>query len=174
MGPKPKLLKDRFWQRVNKTNTCWLWLGPKNPVNGYGQANWSRKELRKNRVVFAHRAAWILTYGEIPDNLQVCHKCDVRLCVNPEHLFLGTQADNLADMDRKGRRVSVGAPGSTNGAKITLKDVLYIRELLGKIPPKQKGRFNKIKEMAQHYGITFQNVYRIINGESWIIQTKEN
>jgi hypothetical protein len=75
---------------------CWLWLGPyTNPAKAYG--GWGRHEK-------AHRVSWQLTNGLIPAKLFVLHKCDISICVNPSHLFLGTQTDNLNDMTNKGRR----------------------------------------------------------------------
>jgi hypothetical protein len=76
----------------------------------------------------AHRAAWVAFYGQIPRGLFVCHRCDVRACVNPEHLFLGTPQDNMDDMVRKSRQVT--PRGSRNGAsKLTADQVLDIRRL---------------------------------------------
>jgi hypothetical protein len=87
----------RFWARVQKTDDCWLWTG--STKHGYGQVNWN------GRKFIAHRAAYILTYGAIPDGLFVCHTCDVPACVRPDHLFLGTHADNMQDKVAKGRQV---------------------------------------------------------------------
>lgn len=87
----------RFWSKVEKTDSCWLWTGMR-WTNGYGRfPNGGGQEMR------AHRFAWELTYGPIPLGLFACHRCDVKLCVRPEHLFLGTHADNMADMMAKGR-----------------------------------------------------------------------
>lgn len=89
----------KFWDRVDvlSNDECWLWNGRIGP-QGYGL--WSVKHVNRP----AHRIAWQLTNGEIPKGIFVCHKCDVRSCCNPTHLFLGTHDDNMADMTAKGRR----------------------------------------------------------------------
>lgn len=75
---------------------CWNWTGFINP-KGYGQLSFKRRTVR------AHRLAWALAYGPIPDGLCVCHRCDNRRCVRPDHLFIGTNLDNMRDMVAKGR-----------------------------------------------------------------------
>ena len=88
-------LEIRFWSKVNKTETCWLWTASLDKA-GYGYF----KALNQRN---AHRVSWAMHKGPIPNGMWVLHKCDVRNCVNPEHLFLGDQFANMADMVSKGR-----------------------------------------------------------------------
>jgi hypothetical protein len=101
---------------------CILFTGCKD-TGGYGLKRY------KNKLYKAHRFVWIQTFGEIPDGLFVCHKCDVRACINPEHLFLGTNSDNMKDMYSKGRGNNLR--GDNNPcAKLTKEQVNEIRVLL--------------------------------------------
>ena len=89
--------RERFDAKVLKTATCWLWTGETDYNKGYGRVNWNAKAHR------AHRWSYALHYGEFDSSLMVLHKCDVKLCVRPDHLFLGTAWDNNKDMEKKGR-----------------------------------------------------------------------
>lgn len=94
-----KSIADRFWLKVKRTRGCWIWTGSVN-AKGYGQMSQGRRGLRPLQT---HRVSWQLHYGQIPDGLLVLHSCDNPRCVRPDHLFLGTAADNTADMVAKER-----------------------------------------------------------------------
>ena len=118
--------EERFWSCVKKTDGCWLWQKSTCPPGWYGQF-FLRKEGRKSINVSAHRFVWELTNGPIPDGLHVCHRCDVPACVNPEHLFLGTQAENIKDAWRKERSPR---GGKRVQAKLVESDISKIRSSL--------------------------------------------
>jgi hypothetical protein len=91
-----EVAEAKFWARVDKTDGCWLWMAYLKE-NGYGMATYGGKALS------AHRVAWFYTHGEVPRELDICHHCDNRRCVRPDHLFVGTRKDNMQDAKRKGR-----------------------------------------------------------------------
>lgn len=149
-----KPLVERFWEKVDKKsdNECWLWTSAS--TGRYGVI-WNNRE----REVYAHRFSWILANGEIPDGMFVCHKCDVPLCVNPTHLFLGTATDNMQDMIRKGR--GPNQYGEANpAAKLTEQKVRQIKWL------HRIGAGGQAK-IAKFYGICRENVRDILKGKTW-------
>lgn len=106
---------------VDKERGCWLWAGTRDQ-KGYGKLSF------KGRFQFAHRVSWSLVNGSIPEGMNVCHRCDVPSCVNPDHLFLGSQADNVADMRQKGRARGGSMKGERNpDARLSTEQVLAIR-----------------------------------------------
>jgi len=140
---------------IRNGNKCWGWNGccPKNP--GYGQFRANGKLIR------AHKASWIIYNGPIPEGLYVCHKCDNRICSNPEHLFLGTMYDNIKDCIDKGRHPYFGKSGEDNHrAKLTLKDVNKIRDFL-----KRKTMFQKT--IAKMFNVTPATISAINTHKIW-------
>lgn len=134
-----KTLEERFFAKVDKhaPNGCWTWTASRY-TSGYGQFGDNRDGVWK--PYGAHRISWEIHQGPIPDGMVVCHTCDIKLCVNPDHLFLGTQAENLADMVAKGR--TNGPKGERSGlAKLDTAKVLAIRKLLkqGRLTQRQIG-----------------------------------
>ena len=150
----------RFWAHVVKTDTCWLWTGPRLP-GGYGRLG-SR---------YAHRLSYELANGPIPTGLFVCHRCDVRACVNPDHLFVGTQADNVRDCVAKSRQADPARTrhvGESNGrAKLTERDVVQIRKEYAELPRKIRVRRGSLAEMAKRYGVTTEMIGLIVRGDNW-------
>lgn len=126
--PQPSVdprLVTRFEAKVLRDRACWEWTGYK--LKGYGRFN------MRGVVWYAHRLAWEIYVGAIPIGMQVLHSCDNPGCVNPAHLFLGSQADNMADMDRKKRRRmpsrTAAAKGESHGmAKLTNFEIRCIRK----------------------------------------------
>lgn len=137
---------------VDATTGCWLWTGPTNP-RGYGMTAALAKGKRRSSS--AHRASYEIHRGPIPAGMHVLHRCDVRLCVNPGHLFLGTNADNVADRQAKGRQ----SKGERQGfAKLTEADVLAIRRL---------GRSVSQRKIAAQFGVDSTVVSRILRRHTW-------
>lgn len=93
---------QRFWSKVNKTSNCWEWTGYRQKI-GYGSIGVGSRLDGTKRAILAHRFSYELHFGPISDGLKVLHTCDNRACVRPDHLWLGTQLDNVRDMIQKGR-----------------------------------------------------------------------
>jgi len=145
-----KLDPIRFWKFVRKSVDCWEWTGYKNK-GGYGTFRLDGESIG------AHRIAWILANGPIPDGLCVCHTCDNRACVNPAHLFLGTDTDNIRDRHNKGRTVR----GEQNGrAKLTTVQIIQLRELYA------SGNYTQ-RQLADLFKVVRSTVHKIVSAQKW-------
>lgn len=150
---------DRFWKFVDRNGPihlvhgqCWVWTGGKFR-RGYGAFHAKGKQLK------AHRFSWELHYGAIPDELRVCHHCDNTACVNPAHLFLGTDADNVADRDKKERQ----ARGEQQRhARLTAEQVRDIRRRYVK-----NSAMNGSTALAIEFGVSHHAILCIISRQTW-------
>lgn len=97
--------RERFWSKVDKRGECWRWTAAVDS-DGYGQIGVGSRSDGTKTVAKAHRVAWILSGREIPPGACVLHSCDNRACVRPDHLWVGSQLDNIEDMRKKGRSPS--------------------------------------------------------------------
>jgi hypothetical protein len=147
MRPKTPV-EARFWPKVRKTATCWLWTGSEKH-NGYGQIFFDGGPKR------VHRISWVIHFGKIPKGKWVLHRCDNRCCVNPEHLFLGTAEDNTADMMSKNRCSRIGRKGEDNpSAKLSDKDIESIRILYVPRRLRKSGiKYLSLEEVAKRFNI---------------------
>lgn len=144
------LYSDTFWSHVQGGDGCWLWDGVKTKL-GYGAFTIRRQQR------LAHRLMFEAINGAIPAGMCVCHVCDVRNCVRPDHLFLGTQAVNMRDMTRKGRNLGALA-GGAKVRKLSDEQVRQIR----KAPASRQHL-----ELAREYGIDASSLRRIRTGVTY-------
>jgi len=153
---KEKYIRN-FFKHVNKTETCWNWMASTN--HGYGNVKILKKSIR------AHRYSYFIHNNEMNQDLCVLHKCDNTICVNPEHLFLGTQIENIEDMYSKNRAKpflgAIRAKGENAGrAKLTNKQVEQIRRL------KLKGKQTQ-KEISEKYNVSQMCISKIIKNKTY-------
>lgn len=149
-----KTVLSRFLEKVVfGASECWFWRGARHKL-GYGLM----KALGESK---AHRVSYRLFRGELEPGLDVLHKCDVRNCVNPDHLFTGTQLDNVRDMDAKGRRRSTPRHGEANPqSKLTAADVAEMRRIRAELGwPYWR--------IAEQFGVVTMTAQRAIVGTSW-------
>jgi hypothetical protein len=151
---KDESFVQRFWRKVKKTSGCWLWQGSN--TKGYGTL-----QSRSDGPLYAHRVSFALHYAD-PGHLLVCRTCDNPSCVNPEHFFLGTSADNTRDAWLKGRlplprNAPVGE--AHHHAKLNRGDVVEIRKRLS------SGEVGAV--LAREYGVSKTTVSNIRKGKIW-------
>lgn len=174
---KRKPLSERFWPKVEKADDCWLWTGLRD-IGGYGLIYSGGSD---GHHIKAHRAAWELAGGTIPDGFIIGHTCDIRLCVRNDdegiyrirdrilirrgHLFLGTHQDNMDDMAAKGRSSFTVHPesaprGSTHkSAKLTEQQVVEIR--------RRAARGERLPALAATFGVTSTAIRFVVTRKNW-------
>lgn len=151
MAPPRKPVDARLRSRIElDANKCWIWCGSKTR-DGYGVLG-----IGRGHQVRAHRASFAAYKGPIPSGAQVCHSCDVPLCINPDHLFLGTAKDNAVDMRRKGRGVNLKGEQHPL-VRLSDKSIAEIRAL-------RKDGFT-LAYIGNKYGVSFQYVSGICLGK---------
>lgn len=158
-------LAERYWRYVpdRPANDCWIWTGAVAPRMGHGILYVGKKDDGRKAVWNAHRVGWLLTYAEDPAELDVLHTCDVPPCQSPGHWFVGTQADNVADMMAKGRNFQPGHPGMAHPLrKIDTTAVKAIRASYAAGGVLQK-------DLARIYGLSTQQISKIVRGDRWAV-----
>lgn len=140
-----KRFKDKY--KENPNTGCWEWTASTFGKNGYGQFS-----IKEEKITVAHRASWFMHYGKIPHDMCILHKCDVRRCVNPKHLFIGTKKDNAIDAIKKGRFPNnVWSRDEKNiSAKLTNLQVKKIR---------LDSRSNK--KLSEIYGVCVKTIFNL-------------
>lgn len=158
-GKRKKTVPERFWPKVAKiedATSCWNWTASLTDL-GYGQ--FAINPGASNANTRAHRVAWELTNGPVPEGLSVLHHCDNRKCCRPDHLYVGTQAQNVDDMmsrDRWGGAVGEDSPH----AKLTAEDVIEIRRLHA------TGQWT-MAALGRKFGVVYQLISKIVHRKIW-------
>ena len=150
---KVKTLQERFEAKFAKSDGCWEW-GAGKVLDGYGHFSIAGMAQK------AHRVAYQLYVGEIPEGMCVCHHCDNPGCVNPSHLFLGTNADNIRDRENKVRGVRPMNAGEKHGhSKLTEAQVIEIRA--------KHSSGARVVDLAKEFGVVHQTISKIVHRRAW-------
>lgn len=154
-----KLVGARFWAKIEKTQTCWIWKAGKTPA-GYGRFK------IKGTLYSPHRLVYEWFIGPIPEGFDVCHHCDNPSCVNPAHLFVGTRSDNMHDAFDKGRLISFAKNRKpmrgeeSPCSKLTANDVRAIRKQY------KSGSITQ-RDLGKRYKVHRRTIGKIINRQLW-------
>lgn len=142
---KDKNCEWRFWSKVNRNDSsgCWVWTGVKDS-DGYGRFRFNSKRI------MAHRMSYLFTYGYLPSDARVCHTCDNTSCCNPNHLFLGSDSDNIIDCVVKNKHAN---------CKLTADQISPIKNAV----------YNgvSVKEIALTYNVSQATIYNVLNEKTW-------
>lgn len=151
---------ERFWKKVRKAgpDECWIWTGAVGRDHGYGRFGFGGK------VIGAHQVSYLLAHpelgGHIPEGKCVLHSCDIRRCVNPQHLSLGTILENARDAQTKGRLTGGGVRGSHGNATLTWPIVRFIRK-------NYRGGHGELKYLYTKYGVSKWTILAVLKGRTW-------
>lgn len=154
-------MSERFWSKVAKSDGCWEWTGAKDS-GGYGCFG-VKIESGKYRTTLAHRVSWELTHGPVPSGpgyhgVCVLHRCDNRTCVNPNHLFLGSNHDNAQDRSAKGRSASLKGLSNPRAAESAVKVEIALKALSDGATQRRAASLSGLNKMT---------VNRLANGNHW-------
>ena len=150
---------ERFWRLVDVSGDCWMWTGARG-ARGHGKFSVPRQgQVGRKRwvLVYAHRAALMISGVNVPDDKLVCHRCNNPSCVRPDHLYVGTAMDNTNDRVLFGRNL-VGE--LNHKAKLSAADVVEIRR-------KYTGKYGELARIGREYGVCGQRVGLIVRGLTW-------
>lgn len=159
-----RTVEERFWSKVaiGGPNECWEWQRHRKPT-GYGQFR-----LPGRSPQTSSRVAWILTHGEIPGGLFACHRCDNPPCCNPDHLWLGTAADNNADMAAKGRARNGGSPGfAARPYEDVVRGIRHLSDNDIRLARKLHAEGESCRSIARRLGVAHTTVSRLVNETHW-------
>lgn len=158
-------LEERFWKRVKRSDGCWEWTGERTQW-GYGTLRLYFKQddgTERKPHMGAHRLSWAIAHGD-PGELCVLHRCDNPPCVRPDHLFLGTDGDNIRDCVKKGRFDRTAAALAISGershlAKLTNAQAVEIK--------RRRASGESLSALGREFGVTKQAIWAMTNGRSW-------